>query len=132
MEFILTKPEVEETSKGRKIIMEKSLLNNENTNQKRDILSDGIYLGKLINCCVEDHYIKMEFTVQDDENSKMFSIWVQEKHNIWLNKKLLKYANEQQIRKIDSIDSILNKIYVPLKFEWRKENDKNVLYKKII
>lgn len=133
MEFILTKPEiVEETSKGRKIIMEKSLLNNENTKIKSDILSDGIYLGKLINCFVEDHYIKMEFTVQDDEVSKMISIWINEKHNIWLNKKLLKYANEQQIRKIDSIDSIVNKIYVPIKIEWKKENDKNNCYKKII
>ncbi len=132
MEFILTKPEVEETSKGRKIIMKKSLLNNENTKIKSDILSDGIYLGKLINCYVEDHYIKMEFTVQDDENSKMISIWVNEKHNIWLNKKLLKYANEQHLGKVDSINSILNKIYVPIKIEWKKENDKNNCYKKII
>lgn len=113
--------------------MEMNLLkNNENKKEKRDILSDGIYLGKLINCYVEDHYIKMDLTVQDDEESKMISIWVNEKHNIWLNKKLIKYANEQQIRKIDSIDSIVNKIYVPIKIEWKKENEKNNCYKKII
>lgn len=117
----------------RRIIMEMNLIkNSEVKKEKRDILSDGIYLGKLIDCYVEDHYIKMDFTVQDDEESKMISIWINEKHNIWLNKKLMKYANEQQIRKIDSIDSILNKIYVPIKIEWKKENDKNNCYKKII
>ena len=112
--------------------MEKNILNNENKKEKRDILSDGIYLGKLINLYGEDNYIKMDFTVQDNEESKMFSIWVKENHKVWLNKKLLKYANEQKLGRVDSIEAILNKIYLPLKFEWKNENGKNILYKKII
>lgn len=112
--------------------MEKNILKNETKKEKRDILSDGIYLGKLINLYSEDNYIKMDFTVQDNEKAKMFSIWVKEDHKVWLNKKLIKYATEQQLWNVGSVEGILNKIYVPLKFEWKNENGKNILYKKII